>query len=751
MTDLPDLAPGQLAFHDDDVPAFPAGVYQITAHQDLSAATDGYFTKPAVQDFEVRAPQFALDPGETASLYPPADTAGDYSEVLAHIVLTEPTLPWERDIPGTDMRTPWFALLVLTDAEIVSTTVTTPAALLRPDPNVIKPDLDPTALPAAIAASATTALVLSADVFQAVIPTAAELPYLAHVRSANLSGQDGGSTEVGTFAVVVASRFPDSTAAPGTSGTRNRVHLVSLEGHGALLTGHPDFGHKLSGGPRDVALVSLASWSFVSAKAAGGTFAALMGDLVDSAHGDPRALLLRAPVPKLPAPRTPAQQEAQDRIAAGYVPLDYATATGEQTFAWYRGPWTPEVAQPLPAKPEPGRYTSADQATVFIEQNGVFDLSYAAAWTLGRTAGLADRAFATALYQFRRRVHQLVDLALSRIAALGDTLSGPATLVTANPVTRRFGNLVAAGLGDTVHTAVLALDAATGANAPTVAPPPPAPGLSPRSQVTAFLGTPAGLALIAQAGTDAADGSLAPVGTRVAALARMEGVPFTHLVPHPSMLPVESIRFFHVDPGWTGALIDGALSVAVESSRDLYVLSVFDAVLDKTVADAQKEGTPVAGLLLRSSVVSGWPGLTVTAKAGSAPVGVPVVKRLSADVLLCLFAAVPDTVWLTEPAHGLVFGAQDGFVLELRSLTPPVGVPAARPRFPETGDLTQYLRPAPDGAPARVLSITALVAALKTRLGVTRLGAADFAVLLVRAPERLVFAPHKTLSLERES
>lgn len=433
------------------------------------------------------------------------------------------------------------------------------------------------------------------------------------------------------------------------------------------------------------------------------------------------------------------------------MPLDYATATGEQTFAWYRGPWTAKVAQPLPAKPAPGRYTSADQASIFLKQTGVFDLGYAAAWTLGRTAGLADRAFATALYQFRRRVHQLVDLALSRIATLGAAPPDLAALVEANPVTRRFGDLVAAGLGTEVHTAVTALDAATGANAPTVSPPQPPPGPTPKEQVTRFLDTPAGLALIAQAAADAADGGLAPVAARVAALTRMEGVPFTHLVPQPSMLPVESIRFFHVDPGWTGALIDGALSVAVESSRDLYVLSVFDAVLDKAVAEAQSGGTPVAGLLLRSAVVSGWPGLTVTAKAGPAPVSVPVVRRLSADVLLCLFAAVPDTVWLTEPAHALAFGAQDGFVLELRSLTPPVGVPAADPRFPKTGDLKQYLRTPAAGAPGRVLSVTALVAALETRLDVSALGAADLAVLLVRAPERLVFAPQKTLSQERES
>lgn len=39
------------------------------------------------------------------------------------------------------------------------------------------------------------------------------------------------------------------------------------------------------------------------------------------------------------------------------------------------------------------------------------------------------------------------------------------------------------------------------------------------------------------------------------------GVPYNYLVPDQAYLPPESIRFFHLDPNWIDALVDGALSI----------------------------------------------------------------------------------------------------------------------------------------------------------------------------------------------
>ena len=53
----------------------------------------------------------------------------------------------------------------------------------------------------------------------------------------------------------------------------------------------------------------------------------------------------------------------------------------------------------------------------------------------------------------------------------------------------------------------------------------------------------------------------------IARLALLYPVPFQYLVPHTSLLPQESLRFFHLDDNWVNALVDGALSIAVRSVR----------------------------------------------------------------------------------------------------------------------------------------------------------------------------------------
>ena len=62
-------------------------------------------------------------------------------------------------------------------------------------------------------------------------------------------------------------------------------------------------------------------------------------------------------------------------------------------------------------------------------------------------------------------------------------------------------------------------------------------------------------------------------------------VPFHYLIPHPALLPSESLRFFHLDDNWVNALVDGALSIAVRNLADQKQASRADlqATLSKIV------------------------------------------------------------------------------------------------------------------------------------------------------------------------
>ena len=159
------------------------------------------------------------------------------------------------------------------------------------------------------------------------------------------------------------------------------------------------------------------------------------------------------------------------------------------------------------------------------------------------------------------------------------------------------------------------------------------------------------------------------------------GVPFEHIAPDSRMLPTESIRFFYVDSNWIESLIDGAFSIGVHSDRDIRFHRVLQfrirdeaAIAAGKLRDRQRgedDSTPAvpadtrirAGFLLRSALVSGWPGLEVEAFEGttdSTPKLKPLrIERLAPDVLIAIFPAIPGLVRLNEPAEGFHFGTSN--------------------------------------------------------------------------------------------
>ena len=76
----------------------------------------------ATQEFVVCAPQFTLDPSQVVNQCPPPGSTGQFGEVLPHIVLKDPTFPWEREMDAAKdaPRTPWVALMVFAENELLT-------------------------------------------------------------------------------------------------------------------------------------------------------------------------------------------------------------------------------------------------------------------------------------------------------------------------------------------------------------------------------------------------------------------------------------------------------------------------------------------------------------------------------------------------------------------------------------------------------------------------------------------------------
>lgn len=272
------------------------------------------------------------------------------------------------------------------------------------------------------------------------------------------------------------------------------------------------------------------------------------------------------------------------------------------------------------------------------------------------------------------------------------------------------------------------------------------------------------------------------------------GVPFSYLVPDEALLPAESIRFFTVDEAWMDSLMAGAMAVGAASTRDtdhtaealpIMAMAVRDALpmsaavrrrqaprgdvarhvrgaVTRLRAAAQADGIavggspPITGFLVRSALVSGWPGFAVRAFTRT-DIGeqqdpstvdpadcVPILRMelLSPSVLLVLFSGSPALVWLEEPHHAIQLGIDPDDTINVVTISGAevTSADAHGDQVPET--VTVPMRA---GAPAGVVDIAGLVGNLNAKhVADPRVapqgGSAALALQLVRPPWRQRFS-----------
>lgn len=770
LKDNPALPVGDIAFFDNYIPSLDDGIYTISAKTEITGDIDtkGYFDKPITQVFEVRGPQFSLPANEVHSVYPPANSNSIYDQYLPNIVLNKRVLPWERLFNENDKTIPWLCLLVFAEGEITIDNKTnsplknsTVQEFLNAGDDVLKPDIATDTVPADVLTTMCSGIQVTAEVFNALAPKVNELKYLAHVRQVNTGNQAiMGFEDMGWFSVVTGNRL--LVSAKGT-GMRFYVHLVSLEGYYNILNGTTPWPKKKSDPtqPKDIALASLYNWTFLS-QPEELNFEQLVENFAAQAGSDPDNLLLYRRLTTPTNPDAPTQATLT-RLRNGYVPLNYLTPTGDTTFAWYRGPLTPVIAQPLPRPSDNYHFPSASSMMIYDKATGIFDQSYAAAWSLGQALALADGAFAQALMDYRRKSYAIISRLMTVLENAQEASKADLDQIIQSSVVRNaFRKLVNADLGNNL-TAVINREPANG-NAIT-------PGKNgatsqnPVDLVNSFLAEPA-VQLFLQ---EQVEDDLLPIAAWLANKQLLYNVPFDHLVPDQLALPVESLRFFYIDQNWLDSLVDGALSIGVQSSKDSFLNVIMRGVINDAVAaeikvirsrllgtatgDTEKDSKQEAlsGILIRSAVVAGWPGLVIKGFKGDYKTGTELkllrMDRLSSNVLLCLFLDIPDTIMLAEPQQGLCFGIEDGDIINLRQLANPPGKPMGK-TFPATGGFKSFYRPVNTGPGQHVLNINdgknSIVQTLQTNNYLnTTIGPAQFALEMVKAPEEISFTRSK--------
>ncbi|BCK67539.1 hypothetical protein Srufu_014920 [Streptomyces libani subsp. rufus] len=122
-------------FFDYRIPSLYAGRYEIHDRQILKDVDGGDRVIDATpQPFDVIEPRFSIDPAGINARFPAPDAIGTYSQILPHINLDAPGLPWNRPLgpeypkpvppepgdphPEPPKAVPWMALLLFREDEL---------------------------------------------------------------------------------------------------------------------------------------------------------------------------------------------------------------------------------------------------------------------------------------------------------------------------------------------------------------------------------------------------------------------------------------------------------------------------------------------------------------------------------------------------------------------------------------------------------------------------------------------------------
>ncbi len=414
---------GSLTFYQHILPPLESGNYKISASQILSSKTGQIpdITYQNNHNFCVIGPRFSLNPDDISSCFPPENTLGEFANVIPHVCLSRATLPWERSAENIQINAdstdviPWLGLLLFNEEDPTPTLQSaTLLDLLSIDYQT--PDHQPGKCPKNILfpnfpgtdhneldysenwSDPCWVIDVPLELFNKIAPSLEDLIWLGHVREIKVTDSQSNfylnklkrmSTETSSpkLSCVIANRLP-------LPGKQNSVYLISFENWGQYLPNTDASANPtIPPGITQVRLVVLKKWSFFAVSEQE-DFA---GYLLNLNGG----LLQISPISDNNSEQDKAINNA---FNMGYAAFNHHTRQGDKTVSWYKGPFLPFDSTDSISIPVP----SSDSVTGYNPDTGMFDVSYAAAWQLGRLLALQNKNFAQTLYNWKRENTQEV-------------------------------------------------------------------------------------------------------------------------------------------------------------------------------------------------------------------------------------------------------------------------------------------------------------------------------------------------------
>ncbi len=349
-------------------PRLEEGKYTIKGMQEVSLPVQDHFS--VSKDFYVAANAETISPKDIFSIYPAAEQRGDFSGTLPFIVLNNPNYPWIRrwtdDIDG--MPVPWLALIVVSQEDEPAEMDVKHSELARLQENGVFFPYRENAAAQCKDDDNIHILTIPKAAYDALMPAKEDLIWLTHAKYVNLSAsEDDIAAQDGWFSTIIANRFVPIGQASGQNTQdaplKSTVHLITPDGYlNAAIP--PDCSQ--------VRFISIYHWNLYSEKTEEKSFVALVEGLSRNS-GTIKEKALKP----------------------------HYLRTGEKTYSIYHSPLLPYTSARYDNINGEETYT-ADGRLVYHLETGIFDVSYAAAFNLGRLITLSRRMEAEKITAWRK-------------------------------------------------------------------------------------------------------------------------------------------------------------------------------------------------------------------------------------------------------------------------------------------------------------------------------------------------------------